>query len=110
MTSIELTCTACNSDIEVGTEHAVLRVDVKPTARAELLFCCPACEAAIVKTVMGELLTLLLLVGIRPVALSEPTLDPSDLAPEGPAFTREDLLDWHEQLADISFVTPWEKD
>jgi hypothetical protein len=107
MTEVLLTCTECENDIEVCMDHAVLRVDVEPTAEAELLFCCPACEAPSVKTIVGDLLTVLLLVGARPVALSEPTLDPSDLAPDGPSFTWEDLLDWHEQLADVAFVTPW---
>lgn len=108
MTTVVLTCTECDNDIEIGVDRAILRVDVAPTPRAELLFCCPACEAPSVKTVVGDLLTLLLLVGVRPVALSEPTLDPGDVAPERPAFTPDDLLDWHEQLADVQFVTPWE--
>jgi hypothetical protein len=108
MTIVLLTCTACENDIELAIDHAILCVDVELTPRAELLYCCPACEAPTVQTIIGELLTQLLLAGVRPVALHEPTLDPSDRAPEGPAFTREDLLEWHEQLADVSFVTPWE--
>jgi hypothetical protein len=108
MNTVALTCPACAKRIKIVIEHAVLRVDVEPTPEAELLFCCPACEAPGVKTVLGDLLTQLLLVGARPVALAEPTLDPSDLAPDRPPFTREDLLEWHEQLADVDCVTPWE--
>ena len=107
-TTVLLTCTECENDIEVAMDHAVLRVDVEPGSRAELLFCCRTCEAPGVRPVVGDFLTRLLLVGVRPVVLSEPTLDRCDLLPVRPAFTREDLLDWHEQLADVSFVTPWE--
>jgi hypothetical protein len=58
--------------------------------------------------VVGELLTLLLLVGVEPMRLSEPTLPPEDRAPHGPPLTRDDLLAWHEQLAPVRNVAPWE--
>lgn len=74
----------------------------------ELLLYCPACEAPSVKTIVGDLSTLLLLVCVRPVALSEPTLDPATWHPRGPAFTLEEPLDSHEQLAEVAFVMPWE--
>ena len=86
----------------------MLSIDAAASSRLTTAHEQPACEAPSVKTVVGDLLTLLLLVGVRPVALSEPTLDPGDVAPERPAFTPDDLLDWHEQLADVQFVTPWE--
>jgi hypothetical protein len=58
---------------------------------------------------VGELLTLLLLVGVEPLRLSEPSLPAEDCPPELPELTPEDLLTWHEQLARVRFVTPWER-
>jgi hypothetical protein len=66
----------------------------------ELLLYCPACEAPSVKTIVADLSTLLLLVCVRPVALSEPTSDPATWHPRGPAFTLDEPLDSHEQLAE----------
>jgi hypothetical protein len=41
--------------------------------------------------------------------LSEPSLPTDDRPPALPVLTRDDLLTWHEQLAQIRFVTPWER-
>src|SRR4051812_4031904 len=60
--------------------------------------------------IVGELLTLLLFVGVEPLRLSEPALPPEDQTPVMPSLTRDDLLAWHEVLVDIEFVTPWEGD
>jgi hypothetical protein len=108
MIEVLMTCTQCDDDITVEMDSAILRVDVEPRADAELLFCCPACGGPGVRRVVGELLTLLLLVGVQPLRLSEPTLPPEDLAPDETPLTRDDLLTWHQQLADVRFITPWE--
>ena len=102
------TCPTCEAEIEVDMDHAVLRVDVVPTPCAELVFCCPKCQAPAAKDIGGNLLALLMLVGVRPLRLGEPTLDPSDVPVDAPPFTREDLLTWHEQLARIANVVPWQ--
>ena len=78
-------------------------------AAAELLFCCPECGLPTVRPIVGDLLTLLLLVGVEPLRLSEPSLAPEDVPPDVPPLTRDDLLEWHEQLQGIRFITPWEK-
>lgn len=108
MTDVLMTCPRCEAEIAVPMERAVLRVDVEPAAWAELLYCCPECREPNVRPVVGELLTLLLLVGVPPVALGEPRLGACDLAPPGPAFTPDDLLTWHDQLGLVVTVEPWE--
>jgi hypothetical protein len=108
MTDVLMTCSSCDRDIAVHMETSVMRMDVEPAARAELLFRCPECGVAGVQVIVGDLLTLLLFVGVPPLTLSEPSLDPSDLPPPGPRFTPEDLLEWHETLDATWTVTPWE--
>jgi hypothetical protein len=109
MTEVLLTCTRCEDEIAVDMDVAILRMDVEPRADAELLFCCPSCRRPGLRRVVGELLTLLLLVGVEPLRLSEPTLPAADRAPDGPPLTRDDLLAWHEQLAGVPDIRPWER-
>lgn len=109
MTEVLLVCPQCDDEIAVDMDSAILRTDVEPRAEAELLFCCPSCGAPGQRRVVGELLTLLLLVGVEPLRLSEPTLPEDDRAPELPPLTRDDLLTWHDLLATVRFVIPWER-
>jgi hypothetical protein len=106
MTEVLLTCTRCNGEIAVDMDVAILRMDEEPKADGELLFCCPTCGAPGVRHVVGELLTLLLLVGVEPLRFSEPS--PEATGPGLPALTLNDLIEWHEQLASVQFITPWE--
>jgi hypothetical protein len=109
MTEVLLTCTWCRAEIAVGMDHAILRMDETPRAAAELLFCCPSCTAPSVRHVVGELLTLLLFVGVEPLRLSEPALPADDRPPCSTPFVVADVLAWHEQLAHVEYVTPWER-
>jgi hypothetical protein len=108
VTELLLTCARCNDEIAVDMDRAVVRMDVEPRADAELLFCCPSCGGPGLRRVFGELLTVLLVVGVKPLRLSEPALPADDCAPDLPLLTRDDLLTWHELLASVCFVTPWE--
>ena len=108
MTQVLLTCTRCDTEIAVDMDSAILRMDAEPRADGELLFCCPSCGRPGLRHVVGELLTLLLLVGVEPLRLSEPSLPAEDCRPELPRLSRDDLLTWHQQLANVRFVTPWE--
>lgn len=109
MTEVLLMCTRCDDEIAVDMDAAILRMDVEPRAEAELLFCCPSCGRPGRRHVVGDLLTLLLYVGVEPLRLSEPALPAADRAPRAEPLTRDDLLAWHEQLATVRFVTPWER-
>lgn len=109
MTEVLVTCEQCTKDVAVRMDEAILRTDVEPHPAAELLFCCPACGLPTVRHVAAELLTLLLLVGVEPLRLSEPSLAPEDLPPDVPPLTRDDLLEWHEMLYRTHFITQWEK-
>ena len=107
MTDLLLTCGRCLADVNVRVELAVLRVNAVPEPNGELLFRCPGCNLPDVQPLGARILSLLLQVGVRPVALGEPTLDPADEAPAGPAFSWQDLLDWHQQLEAVDSVAPW---
>lgn len=109
MTEVLMTCTRCDDETAVDMDEAILGMDVEPRATAELLFCCPSCGRPGLRHVVGELLTLLLFVGVEPLRLSEPSLPTDDRPPALPILTRDDLLTWHEQLAQIRFVPPWER-
>lgn len=108
MIEVLLQCSRCDSEIAVNMDIAVLRMDVEPRAVAELLFVCPACRQPGLRRVDGELLTLLLFVGVQPLRLSEPRLPAEDCAPTQAPVTHDELLAWHELLADDQFVTPWQ--
>lgn len=108
MTEVLMQCPHCDTEIAVNMDVAFLRMDVEPRAAAELLFLCPACREPVVREVKGELLTLLLFVGVAPLRLSEPSLPAEDRAPIETPVTLDELLTWHELLADVEFVTPWQ--
>lgn len=109
MIEVITTCTRCDVDISVDMASAVLRMDVVPRAEAELLYSCPSCGLPASRRITGDLLTKLLFVGIQPLRLSEPSLPADDLAPATPPLTRDDLLTWHQDLAPIWTVIPWER-
>jgi hypothetical protein len=104
-----LTCTRCREEVAIDVDVAILRMDVEPRANAELLFCCPSCGRPGLRRVEGDLLTLLLFVGVQPLRLSEPTLPADDHRPGLPAITPDDLLAWHELLAATDDASPWER-
>jgi hypothetical protein len=108
LTEVLMTCARCHDEIAVAMDSAILRMDNEPRAHAELLFCCPSCGSPSVRRVVGELLTLLLFVGVEPLCLSEPSLPREDRPPAVPPLRRDDLLEWHELLHDVRYVTPWE--
>jgi hypothetical protein len=107
MTDLLMTCGRCYTDVNIHVEHAVLRVNTTPEPKGELLFLCPRCKLPDVQTLGARIMALLLQVGVPPVALGEPALDPSDLPPAGPTFSWEDLLEWHQQLESTCSVDPW---
>jgi hypothetical protein len=107
MTDLLLTCGRCDADVNIRVELAVLRVNAIPDAKGELLFRCPGCNLPEVQPLGARVLALLLQAGVPPIALGEPTLDPSDKPPAGPKFTWEDLLNWHQQLQSTVSVDPW---
>lgn len=74
MSDVLLTCGKCHARVEIRAESAVLPIAVAPIQAGELLFRCPLCATADIQLVDGDALAQLLIAGIRPLALSEPTL------------------------------------
>lgn len=109
MTDVLITCGECCTDVEVQAEATILRVGVDLAEIGELMFSCPDCESTNVVHVAGDALAVLMRAGARPLTLDEPALDDCDLPPAGGVtFVWQDLLDWHEQLAGVASVEPWE--
>ena len=109
MIEVLTTCTRCHADVSVNMATAILRMDVTPSADAELLYLCPVCALPTSRWIGGELLIKLLFVGVEPLDLSEPSLPDADVSAVLPPLTRDDLLTWHEDLAPIWTVIPWER-
>jgi len=109
MTEVLMTCARCDEQIAIHMETTILRADVERRTEAELLFCCPVCGYPDVRHIVSEMLALLLFVGFVPIHLSEPSLPADDQAPSAAPLTPDDLLMWHEQLAEVSSVMPWER-
>ena len=109
MIEVLTTCTRCDAEVVVDMATAVLRMDDTPGAEAELLYSCPSCARPASGRIGGELLIKLLFVGVEPLRLSEPSLPDADVPPVLPPLTRDDLLDWHRDLAPIWTVIPWER-
>ncbi|WP_168217677.1 hypothetical protein [Occultella kanbiaonis] len=109
MIELPMTCPRCDAEISVDMASAVVRMDVRPRAEAELLCSCPSCELPISWRIVGDIVVMLLFAGIEPLFLSEPSLPAADVAPALPPLTSDDLLDWHLDLAPIWTVIPWER-
>lgn len=109
MIEVLTTCTRCGADVIVDMAAAVLRMDVTRSAEAELLYSCPSCARPAARRIGGALLIKLLIVGVEPLRLSEPSLPAADVPPVLAPLTRDDLLDWHQDLAPIWTVIPWER-
>jgi len=93
-TRIRASCEHCG-DVELRVADVTVRVCIDDDA-GSYVFRCPSCAMAVVKDAEPRVVELLLASGVdvaywsRPAELSE--------RPTGPAFTHDDLLDFHELL------------
>ena len=71
----------------------------------EVLMTCTRCDDEIAVDMDAAILRM----DVEPLRLSEPSLPIDDRPPALPELTLGDLLSWHEQLAKVRFVTPWER-
>ena len=63
------------------------------------LFRCPTCDVVVVKGAEPHIVDLLAASGVKVVVWVLPR-ELQERPPSGPAFTHDDLLDFHEALAD----------
>ena len=93
-TRIRASCDECG-DVELRVDDVVVRVCIDDDA-GSYVFRCPSCEMSIVKHAEPRVVELLVASGVEVTAWSMP----AELSerPVGPAFTHDDLLDFHELL------------
>jgi hypothetical protein len=93
-TRIRASCEECG-DVELRVDDVTVRVCIDDDA-GSYVFRCPSCEMAVVKDAEPRVVELLVASGVEVTAWSIP----AELAEarSGPAFTHDDLLDFHELL------------
>lgn len=101
MATIRASCPDCG-DVELTTADMTVRV-CSEDQRGAYAFRCPSCEMAVTKTAEPRIVDLLVSSGVElqvwrlPAELREPH-------PVGPAFTHDDLLQFHELLQQDGWV------
>jgi hypothetical protein len=93
-TRIRASCEECG-DVELRVDDVTVRVCIDDDA-GSYVFRCPGCEMSVVKDAEPRVVGLLVASGVEVTAWSMP----AELfeARRGPAFTHDDLLDFHELL------------
>ena len=96
MATIRASCAVCG-DVELTTEDVTVRVCADDN-QGSYSFQCPRCQMAVVKPAEPQIVELLVASGVRlltwrlPAELSEPR--------NGRPISHDDLLDFHDLLAD----------
>lgn len=93
-TRIRASCEHCG-DVELRVDDVTVRVCIDDDA-GSYVFRCPGCEMAVVKDAEPRVVDLLVASGVEVSYWARP----AELAERhtGPAFTHDDLLDFHELL------------
>ena len=93
-TRIRASCEDCG-DVELHVDDVTVRVCIDDDA-GSYVFRCPGCERSVVKDAEPRVVELLVASGVDVTAWSRP----AELSErrDGPAFTHDDLLDFHELL------------
>lgn len=101
MTAIRATCPTCE-DVQLRIEDLVLRICTDTTDR-RYVFTCPACLAPTSCEIDSEGAELLVSAGVEICWWTLP--DELQEAHIGPDFTHDDLLSFHELLADDQAIS-----
>lgn len=93
-TRIRASCEECG-DVELHVDDVTVRICIDDDA-GSYVFRCPSCEKSVVKGAEPRVVELLVASGVEVTAWSMP----AELfeSRRGPAFTHDDLLDFHELL------------
>jgi hypothetical protein len=111
MTTIRTTCPRCG-EVDMGPESILLQV-TRGGREGTYRFTCPTCMDAVEKRADRKIVALLVSAGVDVAGRStlteteelfdgdeEPAEDPRGPLPSGPAFTIDDLIDFHFRLQD----------
>jgi hypothetical protein len=95
-TRIRASCSDCG-DVELRVDDVQVRICADDNA-GSYVFRCPRCDMAVVKEAEPRVVDLLLASGVAMTTWSLPA--ELDERRAGPAFTHDDLLDFHDALQD----------
>jgi hypothetical protein len=95
--AFRLTCPECSAELTLSTRRLLVRADAGAGC-GECLCTCLMCRAVITVPVDAETVADLAEAGATVVRLVEPLVQHPEDPPTGPAFTADDLLDWHQRL------------
>ena len=112
MTTIRTTCPRCG-EVDMGPESILLQV-VRGGREGTYRFTCPTCMDDVEKRADRKIVALLVSAGVdvasRGTMLTEelfdrePAIDPRPPLPDAPAFTVDDLIDFHFKLQDDASI------
>jgi hypothetical protein len=115
MTTIRTTCPRCG-EVDMGPEAILLSV-LQGGREGTYRFTCPTCFDAVEKRADRKIVALLVSAGVDVASRDEieersaPALfdeeevpDPRGPLPSGPAFTTDDLIDFHYLLQDGRYI------
>jgi predicted RNA-binding Zn-ribbon protein involved in translation (DUF1610 family) len=116
MTTIRTTCPRCG-EVDMGPESILLQVS-RGGREGTYRFTCPTCMDAVEKRADRKIVALLVSAGVDVAGRAtlteteqlfeadeeEPPEDPRGQLPPGPAFTIDDLIDFHFRLQDDRYV------
>jgi hypothetical protein len=115
MTTIRTTCPRCG-EVDMGPESILLQV-TRGGREGTYRFTCPTCMDAVEKRADRKIVALLVSAGVdvagrATLTETEPLFetdeedadDPRGPLPTGPAFTVDDLIDFHFRLLDDRYI------
>jgi hypothetical protein len=94
-TRIRASCADCG-DVELRVDDVQVRICADDNA-GSYVFRCPRCDMAVVKDAEPRVVDLLLASGVAMTTWSLPA-ELDERRADGPAFTHDDLLDFHDAL------------
>ena len=102
-TRIRASCADCG-DVELRVDDVQVRVCAEDNA-GSYVFRCPSCDMAVVKDAEPRVVDLLLASGVTMTTWTRPA-ELDEARPTAPAFTHDDLLDFHRHPGAGRLVRP----
>jgi hypothetical protein len=90
MTTIRATCPQCG-EVEMDARSILLQVE-QESGEGSYSFDCPSCELPVEKPADRKIVLLLMSAGVE---VMEPQEVSSEVRPNGPPLTSDDLIDFH---------------
>ena len=94
-----LVCPGCRAELVLTARRLLVRVDAERSTTGEVLFTCLGCHDTAALALDAAGIAALVMGGVTFLSLSPPVVEHPEVRPEGPAFTADDLLDLHVELA-----------